>query len=179
MTAALTPANAANLAKTLKPAVDLVLITKAKAEILREEIDALDAKLLAEREYRIAAEWVKQGDADERITEPKNTWLMGDEDAAIFHRLRADAIEAAGYEVPTREFCPALIAESAERDAIATMIELATTMPGLEHMTGNRVLCGTKDKNGLDFYREYTDLLIKIVVNAPGGYTNPLERLAA
>jgi len=157
--------NADTLARTLTPHVNLALVARAQAELLRDEVDAIKAELLAANEY--FDEYT-----GERITEPKDDWTMGDEAHPAYLALLDARVRAAGHN-PPEGFCPALMAESTLRDAEHALIEAARVYPEFAHMTTSRLLCGTKGKPGLELHREYLDLLHKMVINHPN-YVSPL-----
>jgi len=143
-----------------------VLLAKAHYEVLNEKIEAIKARLLADTVY------LDEHDG-KRITETRFDWTMGDKAFATYAADLAAGTLALGYEMPDGK-CPALMAKADLVKAEDLLIEAArTTLPNCEHMTAHRVICGTKDKNGLEFRREWLDTLIGAAVNAPG-YKAPL-----
>ena len=61
--------------------------------------------------------------------------------------------------------CPALVAEYLQLQAEWALIETAEQF--FPEVTNNKLLCGTASKGGSETRREYIDLLIGLVVNAP------------
>ena len=139
------------------PAVTAMLVAKATALVLREEVDAIQARLLTERAY------TSQYDG-KAITEPKWTWLMGDDDSAHYLTRLAEETLLAGHVVP-EGYCPALMAEHALSDAENAVI--SASEPFFK-ATNHQLLCGTKDKGGLETRREFLDLIAGLCVNYPG-----------
>lgn len=159
------------IAKTLTPAVNVVLVARAEAELVKEEVDAIKARHLAADVYLDEM-------TGERVTEPKYDWTIED-DAWKVYRAKVEAdVRAAGYDVP-EDHCPAAMAENKLTEAENMLIELArVTLPDCEHVTNAALLRGKhKDgkmvTDGLTFRREWLDMLIKAAVNAPG-YKTPL-----
>lgn len=154
-------ATATQVADALEPLVNDLLIKTARAELNRERVDAIKREILAGGAYF---------DSDgKQVFEPRYSWMIADRQwPTFFAACHAGYIEA-GYAVE-EGYCPALIAEHDQTKAEWTLITAAEQfVPGV---TNDRLLCGTKEKNGLEIRREYLDLLCKIVVNRPG-YRQP------
>ena len=151
---------AANVSRTLRPYVDTLLLATAIAQVERERCDAIQRRLLGTGSYG--------GDG-----EPRYTYTLPDEAQVRYHADLDAAYREAGYKDLKPGHCPALIAEHTQREGEWALIAAAEQFfPGV---TNDKLLCGTADKGGLETRREYIDLLIKLVVNAPG-YKSPLAR---
>ena len=152
------------VAKALTPAVNLVLVTMAHAELVREEVDGYAREVLAAGNYTSSY-------TGERITEPKDAWTMGDDAFPDYHAKVDAKVRAAGYDVPP-DYCPALIAEEEQRRAERALIDASKPFFGVttEDLLGCR--------KGLEKHRKFLDLLIGLCVNAPG-YKSPLQDSAA
>ena len=153
------------MAKGLVANVNAYLLARTVAEVEREKCDKIQRALLADREYFIAERWNRLK-APERVTEPKDAYLMGDADAAEYYAALNAAYVAAGYVLEEPGNCPALMAEHLQTQAEWALIEAAQEwFPDVDN---NRLLCGTGGKgNGLETRQEYIDLLVKLVVNFP------------
>lgn len=160
-----TPKDADLVIHAIRPMVDTVLLAKAHAQLQREKIDKIRKVLLLEEVY-IAEDQIANG-AEYRLIDPGDSWHLKDADAKRFYAACDKAYAAEGYDDLEPGYCPALIAESLVVDAQHALIEAA--YPFFEVET-HALLCA-----GLDKYREYIELLTKMVVNAPGGYKNPLD----
>lgn len=71
------------------------------------------------------------------ITDPERLYMADLESPEMkaWDNARADAIEAAGYKVPTREHCPILIAEQAARELEWTLLaEIGKLDPKLQEI---------------------------------------------
>lgn len=90
--------------RALAPAVKTALAARAVAEVTREEVDAIAARILAENTY------MSQYTGD-RITEPRRAWMMDEVVFAGYAALVDAAVRAAGYD-PEPGYCPALVAEN-------------------------------------------------------------------
>ena len=147
------------MSKALVPHVNAVLLAMTLSKFERERMDAVDRKLLAEMA-------VLHRETGERITDMKLTYLGRDEDMAPYWVRRQEEIDAMGCDLP-KDHCPALVAEHLQMDAEHAMIEAAEEF--FPCVTLNSILCSS---GGLAKLETYKDLLIKLVVNAPG-YTPP------
>jgi hypothetical protein len=159
----------------LRPHVDTLLMAMALSQLERERVDKIQRAVLAEEVYLMAEEHLHRGREDRRITDPKNAWLMCDDDAARYYP-KLNAIHLAnGYADAAKGFCPALVAEHDTIRAEWALIEAAQKW--YPEIDNDRLLCGTGKGDGLETRRKYIDLLIGMVVNKPG-YTSPLKRSA-
>jgi hypothetical protein len=158
---------ARDVAKSLTPAVNAVLMARVFAESERERVDDIARKVLSEQNYYGRKDY-HSGD---RITDPKKSWLLDDQSFATYHAKMQAIHLANGFADAAKGFCPALVAEEVERQAEHVLIECAAEFfPGV---TVNALLCGTKERRGLECYKHFIDLCIGLVVNSPG-YRNPL-----
>lgn len=146
--------NARKLASAIMDDVAELLVLRAKAQILREEIDEIHRQVLSERDYFMT--FPARGDRPERkekMTERSYAFLLSDEDAAHYFARVEEIVQAdPRYDVKPG-YCPALIAESAVRDAERALVDKSSQWLGA---TANDLLCS---RNGLDRYRRYVDLL--------------------
>lgn len=168
---------AASVAAELRPAVDAVLMTMAHAQLMREKVDAIQREILAECPLT-PGELATKMEETAPITNPKDVYLC--DDAAQLEDYYAECdkrTRAAGLKPVdmATEYCPALVAESAQREAEHLMLDCFAELiefDGGGELFRHRLLC-----RGLDEFKRAKDLCIKIVVNMPG-YQNPLLRLA-
>ena len=152
---------AREMARSLVNEVNTVLLAQAVADVEREKCDAIQRRLLAESEYfgRHKTRSNPTGDRF-RVLEPKDDWLMEDEDAARFYAALDAAYAAAGYKLEPG-YCPALMAENAQCQAENAMIVAAGKwFPEFVDEGTPRVWGEKRDK--------LVELLIGLVVNFPG-----------
>lgn len=116
--------SAEKMAYDLVPFVQAYLTTKAAAEVLREKVDNWTREELARFEYHTAHEWIERG-RPERITEPKDTHLMSDDDFRELMNEKHEWHKTIGFGDLEYGCCPALIAESACCDAAHLLINRA------------------------------------------------------
>lgn len=141
--------------------VNAVLLATAVADVEREKCDAIQRRLLAEAEY-FGRNKTRSNPAGDRfrVQEPKDSWLMEDEDAARYYAALDAAYAEAGY-VLEPGYCPALIAENAQCQAENAMIVAAGKwFPEFVDEGTPRVYGEKRAK--------LVDLLIGLVVNFPG-----------
>ncbi len=114
-----------NMKKQVIPTAEMVqaaknvLAARAEAARLRPIITAIKTQLLQSLE-------ILNADGD-RILDPKLSWLMDDKFVGIYYPALNKAYHDAGFDMPA-DFCPLLVAEEAEREAIRTMNGLAVQM---------------------------------------------------
>ncbi len=144
-----------NAARGLVPEVNRVLELRAIAEVMRKEMDEIQARVLQEEIF--------EDDEGNRITEPKHAWRIERPAHADYYYKRLDEEHTkAGFSLPPGH-CPALIAEHEQMKAEHALIARAERyFPGL---TKDALLCAP---HGLENLKKYIDLLCGMVVNAPG-----------
>ena len=145
----------------LPAATNAVLLATALAKAERERIDKMQREVLNERPYAMNPEYLQEGQ-DHRITDPKRSYLMCDNDFAIYHEECQRRIIAMGYKVP-KDHCPALIAERLQMEAEHALIEAAGPLTGLDDP-----MLLLQQKDGLEKYKKYVDLILKMMLALPG-----------
>jgi hypothetical protein len=145
--------NPDKVAKALTEPVNQMLVAQVFAEALHEQVEDIDRRVLSERVYTNKF-------SGERVTEPRLSYLMGDEDAEHFLARRDAEIRAAGFN-PPEGYCPALMAQHEHIKAERALIDAAEPFFGVS----NDILWGENRTKWLD-------LLLKLVVNHPS-YTPP------
>lgn len=160
------------IARDLLDPVNAVLLAKAHAECERERVDAIQRRVLSEGIYT-GRRNIERGKESQsfRVTEPKDTWKM-DEGCWDEYFAKMQAIHLGeGFEKAADGCCPALTAESLERDAKHLLVEMAQNcIPGV---TLKALLSA-----GLEKYEKYIHLLIGVVVSSPH-YKDPLETIGS
>jgi len=153
----------------------------ANAQVWRERIDTMERDILKREDgspmFRTAEEHLKHGHKEEWITDPKWAWLMSKDDFDEYYAECQFRIKNNGWQIAgeCEGHCPALVAEHLQTQAEWALILAAEEFfPGV---TNDKLLCGTQDTLGLECRQKYLDLLVKLVVNAPG-YRNPLTKQA-
>lgn len=136
-----------------------VLANRAVAEVMRERIDAIERQLLTEYELYTDPE-MNPDNPNTRITEPNDTWLAGMAAIPAYCAARTAAITAAGYDT-TGDTCPALVAEHKVTLSEHALIERVATIPGMEAITVNALLC-----EGIDTYREFIRMTAALATSA-------------
>lgn len=133
------------MSKELAGHVSRLLLAQAAAEIVRESIDKLDAKILAENDFGWNTFDGKIDPSTEYSTpfcrDAKLAYLMDDESAERYNELRKAAIADSIWFVEDPEFCPALVAENKvidlERELLVKSAELMDC-PQLAHVYGDK-----------------------------------------
>lgn len=164
----------------LKSAVDAYLMARALAECERAKVDAIQRRILETADYWTGPTFRTNGEPSRPIKDPKESWLMEESE---FHDYLSDVrieLQKAGYQIEQQGehfwsyFCPALSAESLQRDAENIVIEATARMVGhaepekMNHL----LLCHSP---GLETRKRFIDLAVGLVVNFPG-FKSPLPR---
>jgi len=154
------------LAEALTGPVNNYLTLQAIAELETAKCEAIQREVLRERLYFANATRPK-----ERLTDPKRAWLMPKFDHDRYWAIVHDRYLRAGYKIATYGYCPALMAQEAERIAGRAVVDAA--VPFNPSLTCDALL---SMPNCLEVYRAYLDTLVGIVVSRPG-YRHPLQKV--
>lgn len=159
------------IAHELMPAVNAYLMARTYAELQREIVDTIQRRILETASYytdeNLASREITER---KRITEPKYAWMMSDSE---FHDYLSDVrheLEAKGYKIEQGHdepywsyLCPALCAESLQTDTEHLLIDQAAELLNSGKDFRHTLLCA-----GMDKYKQFIDLTLKFVINAPG-----------
>lgn len=150
-------------------------MAKARADVLRDKVDAIKARLLSERDY--PSRWnnddrirgIQEASRHaEPVRDPKLDYWLTDEDAVEYHAKLATACDAdPTLPKPSKPGnCPALEADTLRMECENLLIACAAEqIPDIAKVSGK--IYGDNRKKMLD-------LLIGMVVNS-AGYQSPLK----
>lgn len=162
------------ITQSVKSAVNAYLMARTLAECEKEKIDGMARKILESATYYTDINITREPKS-KRITEPEKAWLMENEKHHEYLISLRKATEKAGYKIkpipgePEYSYlCPALTAESTQRDAEHLLIDATAEMLGESKDFRHNLICA-----GLEKYYHFIDLIVKAVVNMPG-FKNPL-----
>lgn len=145
-------ADARRIPAVAEPFVVAYLKAKAFAEAERKRVNEIEVRVLAE--------------IGRPEVEPGKAWLkLNDEESERFFARLNEIHYANGFEAAKDGYCPALTAESDERDRANELMEAVRPITGI---TVNRLLCGVNGMSGLKTRDYYLDLLVKLVTERPG-----------
>lgn len=170
----ITPSELKKKAPQLIPAVNAYMMARAFAEVQRAAVDKIERRLLAESEY-FADKDTPRADG-QRITEPKQSYLMHDDDFKKYASAVRRELEREGYKIKQGNNrdgslsedswnyrCPALVAESLQRQAERVLVEAAASVLNFgEEFTFDKLVCA-----GMDKLRAFIDLTCRFVVGLP------------
>lgn len=156
-----TTQQARRVAKALQSNVNTLLLATAYAQLERERVDKIQRRVLADMGLNCT---------------PDKVYQLADSSAKPYYDRLNEIHLAAGFERAAEGCCPALCAETLQLEAEWALIEAAQEF--FPDVTNDKLLCGTKELHGLECRQKYIDLLIGLVVNAPG-YRSPLKAGAA
>jgi hypothetical protein len=135
-------------AETIRP-----IVLKYEAEILAEGQWHMDRKLYESIELRHLNE--PRSGADRIILDPKESYMMSEDDFKEFDAKCRDARDNAGLLVDHDEQCPMLCADNLVMQAEHALIE---TMRERTGATKDQLLCA-----GMDKYKQYVDLTLRLL----------------
>lgn len=151
-------------------AAKAVFVSMATIETVKPIVTDIQKKLLEEGKYKYDSKWSERarGDGD-YIIDPRQSYLMSDEDARCYFDLLNKEIKNLGFDVED-DYCPLLMAEStlvdAKRNLVVSMESLITPLTGLtyEKISGS--------KNCTKNINDFVDLTLKMLVPYVKGGVN-------
>ena len=123
--------------KNFRPTPDLIraaenlLVTMAFEAHVRPIVEGYETAILREKQFRTADKWAEHLEP-RTITDRKDSFLMGDDDAKVYYAACFAARDAAGLKVENPEHCPLLVAEGDRMRAESAFIEALGEIQGLE-----------------------------------------------
>lgn len=135
-------------AETIRP-----IVLKYEAEILAEGQWHMDRKLYESIELRQLNE--PRSGADRIILDPKESYMMSEDDFKEYDAKCRDARDNVGLLVDDDEQCPMLVADHLVMQAEHALIEIMTERTGA---TKDQLLCA-----GMDKYKHYVDLTLRLL----------------
>ena len=154
------------ISETLETCVKAYLLAKAHADTLNAVKTKIMTELLTSMPFYVSEKNQKRRNVAERVTDPKDYWLMCTEELHEFLTCCREEWEKLGYVIkssgpePWEYCCPALVAESTEREAARLVVEvgLEETVPPefRETLKKGMQLIGP--------FREMLDLICGLVV---------------
>lgn len=147
-----------NITEDMKQAAKTVFKTMAFTQTIRPIVRAYQLKIIDEMKPQVNERDAKNYRLGFKIiTDPKDTYLMNNEDFQVYLKRCNEERIKAKLHVDNEEFCPLLVAEDLQRQAERAFIE---TMEPITHLTPDKVLCS---KNGLENYRKLIDLSLRLL----------------
>lgn len=145
------------MTRTFKPtdemvrAAEALFLAMAHVDYIKPIVNGYQQEILERGKWFIRPEYLERLE-QEIILDPKNSYLMGESDFAEYDAQCKAARVAANLPVDNPDQCPLLVAEHQVLQAEHALIET------LGHTDVNRLLCA-----GLDKYKEYVDLSLKLM----------------
>jgi hypothetical protein len=114
------------IAAALSEPVDAYLKARAFAEVEKERVEKIQKQVLAEGTF-YGHHKKRSGEGEHfRVTDPKDSWLMDDADAARYFEILNQIHLAAGFEKAKDGYCPALVAEHEQTKAERALIDASS-----------------------------------------------------
>lgn len=155
-----------DVTQELIDAVAAYLVLRAKAEVVREQVDTVQRQVLTDVLLCNDLE-VEFGLVRERVTEPDKVYLSQDESAlnsyygAIDTKLRELGIKPADMQL---DYCPALVAEYEQTKAEWVLVDEAAKVLGTYEEPGQFNAALLSAKNGLETRQKFIDLTVGLVL---------------
>lgn len=158
--------------KTMIRAAEMVFATMAIVGTIRPVVEKYQAEILARGQWRVSEKFdgTRMGD-DEVIVDPNLSYLMAEEDFALYHAQCKEARALANLKVEQEDQCPLLVAEDMQRKAEHALIEAMEPVTGL---TVHKLLCA-----GMAKYKEYVELNLRLMAPFVEDGKQIAEQLAA
>lgn len=141
-------------------AAELVMHAMAAVDVIRPIVDGYRRRILAEKQWQVRPDFQekrsRRGCDEKVILDPKNAYLMSDEDFVVYDAKCKAARDEAELHVEDPDSCPLLVAEHDLVKARALLVE--TMKPITGNLDYNKLLCAGPEK--LD---EYVDLTLKLL----------------
>lgn len=154
------------ITEELKSLALTYLKAKAYADTIRPVVVGYEKEVLARHNFTIAPRWLKYEGRRKReprvILDPKDTYLLRDEDAKIyFEEVHEEHIKH-GFKVK-KDYCPLLIAENNARKVLKAFCEASYYLVKnvMSRDKFDDLLCCVY---GVDKYDRYANLTLKLVV---------------
>lgn len=127
---------------------EMLLSAIANEQMVRQQVIPYKIKILAEMRPKISRRWIEMGKKDRIILDPALDYLLSSKAFRTYHRRCTKEGYKLGYVFPPTS-CPLLLAESARRDAQATLVKAMESFSGL---TQDNLFCRPQ---GVETYNQY------------------------
>ncbi len=103
-----------------------VFMAMAHESVVRDIVEGYQKEILSFYKWKLRPDIAtRRGNTpDEIVTDPKYSYMLSDEDFALYHKECKAARDKAGLKVTDDEFCPLLCAECLTSDAKKVLIEV-------------------------------------------------------
>ncbi len=143
------------MTKALRDEVIKLLKVQAFLGVVREQVDAIERRILSETDYQYDPKYGRTGP----LTDPALTYLICKDQWDEYFGKRQSEVVKLGYPIPL-DHCPRCVAENREREIKQRIAGIGAR--ALDGMNLERLL-----RNGT-LLDEFVVLSVKMVINAPG-----------
>lgn len=147
-----------------------VIMAEAWHKTVETIVTGYEHKILQHYQFKKADKYNNCNDVPGIISEPKQSWLMGDNDFLIYDAECKKERDKAGLKVNHPDNCPKLEAESLVMKTRTLLTQSVSPMFGV-----------TKDQliaAGMDKYQQFVDLTIKWIVSYAKAHNIDLAKLS-
>jgi len=144
------PKHLISLAKT-------VFKTMAFVQTIRPIVEGYQREILEAEKYPYADKHITRGrvNCSNYVSDPKQDYQMSDANFKLYMAQCRTKQAKAGLKTDHPDFCPLLVAEELQRKAENCFVNALEEFTDLSH---NTLICA-----GLEIYREYLDLNLKLM----------------
>lgn len=147
--------------KTFKPtpamieAAEALFFAMAHLSLVQPIVQNYQRLILNEGQWRVKRAYVEKGLADEVVLDPERSYIMEETDFALYDELCKKAQVMAGLGVKEPGSCPLLEAETAVRNAQASLVQTMSAVTG--HSLDQLLMLPHKS------YLQYVDLSLRLL----------------
>lgn len=138
-------------------ATETLLLAMAHEQTIEPIVTGYQKAILEQHQFHVASRWVGvRGGVDRIILDPRETYLLNEEDSEVYFRECDLARDSAGLIVEQPGFCPLLVAQNLRVQAEMALLDVMSKTPGLEHLSNVRSM-------RKDTYDEVLDLTLRMM----------------
>lgn len=125
-----------------------LLVAKAHESLVRPIVEGYQHAILAKHQFKVAERWIENGaaDADCVVTDGNRSYLLSDEDFAVYNEACHLARDAEGLSVRKPDNCPLLEAENMRIQCENVLLQAWEGHPRFSGLSGTGVL-GIEKRN--------------------------------
>ena len=153
-------------------AAEAVFAAMAMEQTIRPIVETYEKAILVMHQFKIAKKWEDKLGTPEVILDPKLSYLLENDDFAIYHEECKQARDAAGLKVEDYDHCPLLVAGHLRIQAEIELLQAISTIPELKTFAS---------ANGLstELRSKAIDMTLKLLSPFCGKSDDILKRLSA
>lgn len=121
-------------------AAELLLVAQARLDAVAPIVNAYEREILERHQWHMAPKFIEREYENKVILDPRHTYLLSEQDSAVYFEECDMAMVQAGLRVQTPGNCPKLEADDLVRRAENVLLDEMSTIPGLEELNSDRYI---------------------------------------